>query len=245
MLLGAFSSASGAEIVWSAPTTMVGDSDVSTEGTAVAAFNFGTVGGTTTINGVSFLNVATEAWTNNAPTYVVGSGAGSLTLAGHTLFSAAVFSVGNAPYSQLSASYQTLLGSAVWNDGMNRQISISIEGLTIGHEYEVQFWTNDPRNFGVTRDTVFDAVNGVTLEQNTGAGFGGVGQWVIGSFTADGTTQSIIANSTGATMINAYQLRTHSAIPEPGTYAALAGAGAFVAAIFFRRRSPSVHRSAF
>jgi len=43
-------------------------------------------------------------------------------------------------------------------------------------------------------------------------------------------------------MINAYQLRSLSAIPEPGTYAAFAGAAALLAAIYFRRRAHAGNR---
>jgi len=187
-----------------APTTISGDADVSTTGSLVDAFNFGTAGGMTTVNGVSFLNVATEDWEYLDSAYIVGSGAGSLTLVGDSLATAFAFDTGEAPFSGLSDSYKSLLNSAVWNDsGASLQIAITIQGLTIGRQYQVQLWSNDPRSYGVDRDTPFDSV---VLEQNTKPasdpdryeGEGGLGQWVIGSFTADNTTRTIIADAAGA-----------------------------------------------
>jgi len=241
LFLGALSHASGATIIWGQATTIVGDADVSTAGSLVAAFNFGTIGGTATVNGVSFANAGTVYFDNLAPSHTFGAGAGRVTLAGSSpLFSADAFNSGSAPFSELSASYKSLLNSAVWIDSAeNKQITLTIEGLTIGQQYQVQLWTNDSRSHGVNRDTSFDSV---VLEQNTGP-MGGLGQWVIGTFTADDTFQTIIANAAGngqSTNINAYQLR---AIPEPSTYAIIAGAGALVAALCFRRRTRANDRS--
>ncbi|QYM80232.1 PEP-CTERM sorting domain-containing protein [Horticoccus luteus] len=229
--------ASAAAVIWDTPTTLAGDTDVLTTGSLVAAFNLGVDGGTTTVNGVTFENALNPNY--GSTTWAVGTGAGSLTFSGATLYSGDPFGVGSSPYSLLSAEYQTLLGSALWNDSFSgTQVAVTIGGLTPGQTYYVQFWSNDPRSYGVNRDTTFSAANGTTLEQNTGSGYGGLGQWVTGTFTADGTTQDIFATGTGsgsnATMINAYQLRT-TAIPEPATTAMLAGA-AVLGATFWRRR---------
>ena len=68
------------------------------------------------------------------------------------------------------------------------------------------------------------ATNNVTLDSNLTDSAGGLGQFVIGTFTADGVSQSIdftAASSGSGPLINAFQVR---AVPEPSTYAmALAG----------------------
>jgi MYXO-CTERM domain-containing protein len=62
------------------------------------------------------------------------------------------------------------------------------------------------------------------LESNTSAALGVVGQFVLGTFTADATSQVIAFNGPSGPNLNGLQLRQvgpSPAVPEPGT--ALAG----------------------
>jgi len=99
-----------------------------------------------------------------------------------------------------------------------------MSGLTIGDAYEFQWWSSlsgAGANSDLSVTTTATAGNAVTLDANIGNVEGGLGQYVIGTFLADASTQNV--QFTGP--INAGQLRQlpHvSTVPEPGT-AALAG----------------------
>lgn len=225
---------SAASIDWGlGPITISGDSDVSTDGSLLAAYNFGAgTTGTTVINGVTFDNVLPTNFTNSAPSVTVGTGAGSLTIASSTLLSANVFGTGSTPYASLSAPYRALLESSVWNDsGGNRDITFTINDLTPGQQYQIQIWVNDARSYGVTRTTTFTAGNSVVIDQNTGSGDGGVGQFAIGTFTADSTTQTFVGSSGASTNLSGYLI---AAVPEPRATGATMGL-ALLALIALRR----------
>jgi hypothetical protein len=96
--------------------------------------------------------------------------------------------------------------------------------------------------------TTAAATNSVTLSANTsgsqsgpGPGVdGGIGQYAVGTFTADSTSLSITFNGPALTssqpLINGFQLRT-VAVPEPSTYAmALAGLACGGSVVFRRRK---------
>jgi hypothetical protein len=84
----------------------------------------------------------------------------------------------------------------------------------------------------------------VSLEHNTGVA-GSVGQFVLGTFTADATTQSIsfqgfgAGTNFGSTQINAVQLR---AVPEPAGLALAALAITLLSAARARTASRSSRR---
>lgn len=237
-------SASAAPIVWGSSQTVSGDADVSTAGTSVYAYNIGASGvPSTTVNGVTFLPFvfpATNAFVDTATT-------GSVTFreSPGALTSFSNLGTGTGSYSGLSSAYKSLLdygGSAT----VLPTISGTLGGLTNGQQYQIQLWASNaaltPGAFGTTMDaTVVDATtNSVTLDTNTTNTVGGLGQYVIGTFTANGTTQvfTLDGSPTGgdfskSPLINGFQVR---AVPEPST-CVMALAGLACGGYFrFRRR---------
>ena len=184
--------AQAAVVTWGAVQNITGDSDVLTTGTLVAAENYGLTGvSSTTVNGVTFSARPFGAFASNSLGAVTG------------------------PFSSLSAPYQTLLSSAVLGlatTGLNTS-------LTIGQTYQVQLWSNISN---VAANSVTDVISGntVSLNSNTTAAIGGLGQYVVGTFVADTVFQTFSFAPTGR--INGFQIRAlPSAVPEPGS--ALAG----------------------
>lgn len=215
-----------ATIVWGLPTTISGDSDVSTLGTTLSAHNI--AGSTVTINGVTF---DATAFGNISPHFI---------LTGTAPFGNASYGSADPPFADLSLSYRDLLNSAGFEPSFSPSdtpdsMTLSIIDLTVGLPYEFQWWVNDSSGniFDLTT-TATSGIASVTLEHNAGNALGGVGQFAVGTFVADATTQTIVFQGAGThparTQINGFQLRV---IPEPGT-GLLSGAG--LLALCARRR---------
>jgi hypothetical protein len=219
---------SGATVLWSSPQSISGDADVSTSGSIILAANIGSATATT-VNGVTF-----AAYNNTAAVPGLTD-----TL---NLNPGAVFGNAAAPYSALSAGYQALIGSGRYTDGATLE-TLNLSGLSIGQSYLVQFWVNDSRGGGTSGRTL-DLTAGATavLDFNVQNVAGGLGQYVIGTFTANATTQSFdllgshSAGTTDSTQINGFQLR---AVPEP-SQALLALIG--VVSVGLRRRRAVARR---
>jgi len=230
-----------ATVTWGSAQNISGDSDVSTLGSLLYAYNAGDSGVTaTTVNGVTF-----------GP-YVFPSNGNTTTTTGNVTFTESpdiLLSFDNlgsvsAPFSNLSSNYQSLLSSG-GSAGALGTITATLGGLTAGRDYLFQWWTNDSNNDPGLASTESSASNfpsptTVTLDANTTDSSGGTGQYVIGTFNALGTSRNINLNGIGGLpLINAFQIRdvTSAAIPEPGQVAAslllLAGTGGYV---FLKRR---------
>ncbi len=216
--------AEGSVITWGTPITISGDGDVLTDGSLVAAFNMN--GPDVTVNGVTFSSftfpfMATTA-TNGSFTFTESPG--------HLLAESSLGS-NSAPFSNLSANYQSLLSTAISTDD-NNTLTLTITGLVIGQQYEFQWWLNASNYNGTGSGfrTTATAPNPVSLDDNTSNAIGGVGQTVVGTFTAGSTSEIITftgTDSTQAPTIDAFQLR---AVPEPSTMSIfLLGCGIFAA----------------
>lgn len=218
-------------ITWGTAQTISGDADVSTAGTLVYAYNFGTTAVTgPTVGGVTFaaFGIVTNPGTTTATV-------GNLQLVESPGFLAAYSNLGGsgAPYTSLSSGYQTLLGSGGSADNPST-ISVGLGGLTAGRQYSVQWWSSNssglPGNFGFSlgSTTAEDSFsNQVTLSSTTS----GLGQYVIGTFTATGTTQYFDLDAPvgqNAPLINALQLRDVTATAVPGS----AGLVSTISAVF-------------
>jgi hypothetical protein len=128
----------------------------------------------------------------------------------------------NAPFSNLPAGYQTILSS--YTVPLFGPVTLTMSGLTLGGQYQFEFWSNnsnDMFSYGITAA----AGNSVTLASNNGHANGGLGEWVLGSFTADAATQSIsfVGDGDGG-FLNAFQLRQAAAgVPDAGATLMLLG----------------------
>ena len=197
LLLAAAAPARGASITWGAAQNISGDTDVSTTGTLVGAFHVGGQGvATTTVNGVTFQAFALS---------------GKSTTSGNFTFSDTALLVGangagsaNAPFTNLSASYQALLSTT--GGGLNVTQLLTMSGLTIGRTYQFEFWDNFSPGSSAGNTTAL-AGNSVNVSSNTTNANGGLGQFAIGTFTADATSEAITFSASNTVDLNAFQLR--------------------------------------
>lgn len=231
-----------AVVSWGTPTYITGDSDVATTGTLVLAYNFSyndsegpTSFADVTVNGVTFTAVDNST---SALTFTTTAGSYFST-------NSSAFASGAAFFTNLSSGYQNLLRSAAYWDIVDAEAfttpeKITFHNLVSGQTYHVQFWVND------SRGDYFDRVNRISdglgheVDQRFDAGTGAqsLGQYVTGSFVADGSTQDFFfsAAAGNAVQLNALTLST-SAVPEPSAYAACAGLAALGLAFLRRRRA--------
>ncbi len=229
---------SAAVITWGQPhDVMAPIIDVSTTGTLVYAYNVGTSSvAATTVNGVTFQAAGFPA-SGSTNTTTIGSI--SFTESPGQLYSYATLGSSQAPYSGLAAEYQALLNQGGSAD-LPFTLTLQVGGLTSGQDYLIQWWTSNASNTSVgvsLAETSGTAGNAVTLDANTADSDGGLGQYVIGTFTADATSQSVAFDGAGAflnarPLVNAFQVR---AVPEPMTLGLFGAAGVF--GVFLARRS--------
>ena len=241
--------AQSAVVTWNPVSDITGDTDVSTLGTLERAYNFGSsypsppyTVTTTTVNTVVF---SAFGITWDPGTTVPSVTVGSTTLSG--LAGVSGYSGFGAPgtFTSLTPAYQALLGqgaSKVVGSVGTGTVTLTLAGLTVGQQYLFQTFANDSLYYGSlgwTRATfVSDGVTSpVELIQNTTDTTGGVGQYVIGTFTADATSQ-IFTFDRSATVsdqidVSGFQLRT---VPEPSTWVLLVLGGTLLK-VAFRRRS--------
>ena len=183
--LGAAAPPSGI-ISWGDATDATGDTDVSTDGDLVIAFN-ATGNGITSnpiVNGVEF--TSTGAFLNNSSTVDV-------------------FNINSVPNNSISATYDELLSSVDFGSGSSPIIQLAGSGLLIpGELYQLQVWFSDTRN---TRSMRFADTQGNSVTLGNGAA-----QYAIGTFTASGANQGlqIFPQGTNTAHINAYQVRALS-----------------------------------
>ena len=213
--LACLGSSHAATVVWGAAQNITGDSDVANNGTFNRAYVFGNV--TWTVNGVTF-----GAFTANA--------------SGDTMSfpnQDAGFGADGTPYRDLSTAYQNLLYYGAWAYPSNTA-TITLNNLTIGYNYQVQIFANDSRTEGYGRSMALTGSSTV-LDYNTTEAVGGVGQFAIGTFTADSTSQVLgFSSSTQTPQLNGLSLRV-TAVPEPSTYALVLG-GILNLSLIRRRR---------
>lgn len=224
-------------ITWGAAQNITGDSDVSTLGSLLYAYNIGDAAvASPTVNGVVF---SSFAFPPNFTSQTVTVGNVTFSESSGFLVSSNSLGSGSGSFGSLSNGYQSLLGTGGFASA-NTTITATLGGLTSGQDYLVQWWSNDSIPTGSFDSTAagydfFGFNPGVTLDSNTTGATGGLGQFALGNFTATGTSLSFqFQGSGGVPLINAIQVRnvTSAAIPEPGQVAAslllLTGIGVYV-----------------
>ncbi len=224
-------SASAAVVTWT-PSAATASTEVSNAGTTAWAYYFNSNTGrpaVVNVNGVDFNRIS--AGDNTAtPGLNRGSGAGGTNFEDNDEF-----------YLGPNASLNQIMDGVTWGGDSQFQIT----GLTIGTMYQIQIFSSDDRGAFINRvldlDSSWATANGSRQLENVDYTAGG--PWVdpagrskifLGSFTADATTQEILAaldNGTGQIDLNAAQLRV---IPEPAVL--LTGAAAFGLLALRRRR---------
>ncbi len=181
-------------ITWTPQETVAGDSDVLTTGVLQYATHWGGFDGT--VNGVAFTAPGTNVTTS--PAAMINADIG-------------------APAS-LSTEYGNILRGSNYQPSQNpdpaNESTLTLNDLTPGQLYNVQIWAQDPRAYDYDRYYT-QIVGGPGLLLNV-IGSGGLGQYAVGTFTADATTQDIVitAGNPGGGSYNALQVRT---VPEPSS----------------------------
>ena len=135
-------------------------------------------------------------------------------------------------------------GDANWDSIMNTQalrvtaggdaMELVLQNLSDGQEYQIQLFASDDNNSG-NRTTVFsDAATGGNIASELRLGDK---DYVVGTFIADGASQSVFAQvgsfASNTAYITGFSLTT---IPEPGTYALIGGLLALGSVMLRRRR---------
>lgn len=234
---GAVSRAAAAAITWGAPTNIAGDTDVSTAGTLVGAFNVGEVAvPAATVNGVAFQPFAVPSGSSAAAVGNFALATGSTFVSSNNLFG-----FNGAPFNTLSPAYQALLESGVIVS--QNSFTLTMSGLTVGAQYQFQWWANFSTQLPASWTAT--AGNTVTLDSNVqNIASGGTGQFAIGQFTADAGSEVITFSGANGGLLNGFQLRQTApaptfVVPLPaGAYAGVLTV-ALVAVLRRRVRHPS------
>ena len=142
------------------------------------------------------------------------------------------------------ANYNYVLQTAIYSNG--EPMALTWGGMNPGDTYQLEFWVNDGRNSTTAErtETLTGGANtSAALAYGTGPNGTGPGQFILGTFTADSTgDETLTINPYGgadigaSAQINLLQLRDITPVPEPSTFALLAG-GLCVMLAGFRRKS--------
>ena len=198
-----------ATIAWEEAQNIGADSDVSTEGELLYAYNENNVDAE--INGVMFKGFTTkDKWyVSSLEPDVQLSNFGDARNAGRTDFCPSFTAT-----ATFSAAYKNLLAGAAFRPYASTT-TVTLLGLQPGEEYLVQVWINDNRS-GVANYQML--LNG-TCTVGTHPDGTGYGQYAIGRFRADSTEQTISIYSATSPIINAIQARKLPSIDwgEPQT----------------------------
>ena len=222
--------ANASEITWetAVPIDNAG-AFVNTSGSLVAAINSDTAGDNASINGVNFQGTNQAGWNAGV------TGAGGITISSNATegnFGSTFVQGGGPPPTITNSAISNLIGSGIWNPQ-----TVTLTGLRPGDTYVIQIIGNDSRNgrhegyVTLLSDGVNDVATSLTngtAGQNplsnsatTAANPRLPGNAIVGTFIADGTTQSFDLQGTldggasfsgGRAQINGFQLRT---IPAP------------------------------
>ncbi len=200
-------SASAATIAWGEFDLAAAPGEISTKGTSIEALNL--------VN--TDAREATDTTTINGVVFTATN-----------LFDTGYYGDNTYGVSTGDANLDLLYLQANYNYENTNPVTLT--GLTIGVEYELQnFYGNNRVGNRLTMN-----VGGGSTIQKTSSGTTENGAWIIGTFTADATTQDFHSgvSSNLSNWLSGYQLRDISSVPEPSS-TALIGLGAL--ALILRR----------
>ncbi len=223
-MLVAVANAQNANITWNTPLTISGASDVNTSGTLYGTWapgddyygDFNSVPANFTVNGVAFNTYGTSGAN-------FGLSGADINLDRYNGF---------ANPGTADATYNNLLQVAIFNWNSPTALTLSWNNMTAGNTYLVQLWLNDGRN-GQSGSSTF--TGGTSTSNPVFIGNGAPGQFITGTFVADGTGSQNITIAPGI-RINLVQVRDITPAPEPATMA-LVGMGACAMFYGFRRNN--------
>ncbi len=235
-LISVAANAQTPNITWGAPTTISGTSDVSTDGSSVGTWGPGDDWGGTLrsdnypVNGVTFAAYGSGPFGSWISTSGTDDRYGSY---------------GNP--STADANYNYVLQTAIYSYG--EPMSLTWGGMNPGDTYQLEFWVNDGRNSTTAERSetlTGGADTSAALAYGTGPSGTGPGQFILGTFVADSTGDETLtitpyggADIGASAQVNLLQLRDITAVPEPSTFALLAG-GLCVMLAGFRRKSANL-----
>lgn len=249
-------------VTWGAAQTITGVGDISTSGTYVDAMNLSGVHGAG--NNTTFTQVTIGDTIFHASTY--GTLPGNPTTVGASFLasdglniSAAVqagynagvdggvnFTSGTPSSSDYSLAVSN--GAYLSSAGFTQLSYVTLSGLAVGHNYQVQVWTYlDATPTGsLDNTTSLSGTAPISLNPNAGNATAG-GQFVIGTFTATSATLTFNWSYSGtmgptqdSALLNDVALRDLTPVPEPSTWALLLGGIVTVGFLAGRRRTRGI-----
>ena len=184
-----------ATIAWEEVQNIGADSDISTEGELMCAYNENNVDAE--INGVLFKGFTTTGdwYVNSYDPDIRLASFSEARNSGRT-----DFCPNFAATATFSSAYKNLLAGTAFHRNAGTS-TVTLLGLQPGEEYLVQIWLNDSRQAGYQE--VLDGTCTVSTHPD-GASYG---QYAIGRFRADSTEQTISLYSANSSIINAIQVR--------------------------------------
>ncbi|QDV81446.1 PEP-CTERM sorting domain-containing protein [Stieleria magnilauensis] len=236
MTLVVYSSAPAAIITWGAvqDTTASAANDVVDGGDVVLAINGQSQSntsplrqGSVTLDGILFESPDAQDFLGNVATPTLNA----LSLpSGRT--------AGDADYDTFLTHVAFADVSQAGLAGTDVDLIYPIAGLSVATDYLVQLWYTDERPTGTNRSAIFgdnETPNHTVVVPGQGAN--GFGSFVVGSFTADSSTQDLRIGIENAPRAHLTGILVRAvAIPEPSSFAFLA-LGMTVAVGRRRRRS--------
>jgi len=212
----------GAPISFTTAPITTADATLGLAGTVITAADFGAGSQTVTLTGgkvITFDGASTNA------TVVGGNGTFTGAFNGNT---------GNT-------NFNTVLNGANYDSAAGTK-QITLSGLTAGKQYSVQLFGLDDRGGNESSRTLSfsDFSN-----NSSGAITSGANDYVIGTFTAASSFQTITESVPSGGNINAVVVRDLSAAPEPSQFACLAFTALGMAGLLLkaRKRTASVKLS--